>query len=95
MNEKELVLDAMKKAGQPVNAGKICELTKLDKKVVDKAMADLKKEGLSEPCYSNSKACADSSDLYFDICRICRSYEIQGTDLLVTTTRGDVVKVAL
>ena len=46
MNEKELVLDAMKKAGEPVNAGKIVELTGLDRKVVDKAMADLKKEGL-------------------------------------------------
>lgn len=46
MNEKELVLDAMKKAGVPVNAGKIVELTGLDRKVVDKAMADLKKEGL-------------------------------------------------
>lgn len=46
MNEKELVLDAMKKVGVPVNAGKIVELTGLDRKVVDKAMADLKKEGL-------------------------------------------------
>ena len=46
MNEKELVLDAMKKVGVPVNAGKIVEITGLDRKVVDKAMADLKKEGL-------------------------------------------------
>ena len=46
MNEKELVLDAMKKAGEPVNAGKIVELTGLDRKVVDKAMAELKKEEL-------------------------------------------------
>ena len=36
----------MKKAGEPVNAGKVTELTGLDRKVVDKAMADLKKEGL-------------------------------------------------
>ena len=42
-NEKELVLDAMKKAGEPVNAGKIVELTGLDRKIVDKAMAELKK----------------------------------------------------
>ena len=46
MNEKELVLDAMKKAGVPLNAGKIAELTSLDRKVVDKAMAELKKDGL-------------------------------------------------
>ena len=45
MNEKELVLDAMKKAGEPLNAGKVAELTGLDRKIVDKAMADLKKEG--------------------------------------------------
>ena len=43
MNEKEVVLDAMKKAGEPLNAGKIAELTGLDRKVVDKAMAELKK----------------------------------------------------
>lgn len=30
MNEKELVLEAMKKAGEPVNAGKVVELTGLD-----------------------------------------------------------------
>lgn len=46
MNEKEKVLDAMRKAGEPVNAGKIVELTGLDRKIVDKVMADLKKEGL-------------------------------------------------
>lgn len=46
MKEKELVLTAMKKAGEPVNAGKLTELTGLDRKVVDKVMADLKKEGL-------------------------------------------------
>ena len=46
MNEKELILEAMKKASEPVNAGKIVDLTGLDRKVVDKAMADLKKEGL-------------------------------------------------
>ena len=46
MNERELVLDAMKKVGEPLNAGKVAELTGLDRKVVDKVMADLKKEGL-------------------------------------------------
>lgn len=46
MSEQELVLDTMRKAGEPVNAGKVVELTGLDRKVVDKVMADLKKEGL-------------------------------------------------
>ena len=44
--EKDLVLETMKKAGVPLNAGKIAELSGLDRKVVDKSMADLKKEGL-------------------------------------------------
>lgn len=46
MDEKELVLEAMRKAGEPINAGKVVELTGLDRKVVDKVMADLKKAGL-------------------------------------------------
>ena len=45
MDEKNQVLDAMRKAGEPFNAGKIAELTGLDRKVVDKVMADLKKGG--------------------------------------------------
>lgn len=45
MEVKELVLDAMKKAGEPLNAGKITEMTGQDRKDVDKAMAALKKEG--------------------------------------------------
>ena len=45
MDEKTAVLDAMKKAGEPLNAGKIAELTGLDRKVVDKAMAAMKKTG--------------------------------------------------
>lgn len=45
MDAKERVLDAMKKDGTPLNAGKIVELTGLDRKVVDKAMAQLKDEG--------------------------------------------------
>ena len=45
MNEKEMILEAMKKAGEPLNAGKIAELTGLDRKAVDKAMAGMKKEG--------------------------------------------------
>ncbi|MBR5366913.1 MAG: HTH domain-containing protein [Clostridia bacterium] len=45
MSEKEQILEAMRKAGEPLNAGKIAELTGLDRKVVDKAMAEMKKEG--------------------------------------------------
>ena len=42
---KEQVLKAMREFGTPVNAGKIAEITGLDRKDVDKAFAELKKEG--------------------------------------------------
>ncbi len=45
MEAKELILEAMKKAGEPLNAGKVAELTGLDRKVVDKAFVEMKKEG--------------------------------------------------
>jgi len=44
MEAKEQVLDAMKKDGTPLNTGKIVELTGLDRKVVEQAMKQLKKE---------------------------------------------------
>lgn len=45
MSDKEIVLEIMKKAGEPVNAGKVAEMSGLDRKVVDKAFNELKKEG--------------------------------------------------
>ncbi|MBQ1176121.1 MAG: HTH domain-containing protein [Paludibacteraceae bacterium] len=45
METKEKVLAAMKEAGEPLNAGKIAELTGIDRKEVDKAMKALKEEG--------------------------------------------------
>ena len=45
MNEKEQILEVMKQAGEPLNAGKITELTGLDRKVVDKSMTAMKKDG--------------------------------------------------
>ena len=39
------VLEIMRKAGEPLNAGKVAELGKLERKAVDKAMEQLKKEG--------------------------------------------------
>ena len=58
MEAKEKVLDAIKKADAPVNAGKIVELTGLDRKLVDKAMDQLKKEeAIVSPkrCYWQAK----------------------------------------
>ena len=45
MNEKEIILETMVKAGEPLNAGKIAELSGLDREAVDKAMAAMKKDG--------------------------------------------------
>ena len=45
METKEQVLKAMREVGEPVSAGKVAELTGLDRKIVDKVFADLKKEG--------------------------------------------------
>ena len=45
MEAKQQVVDAMKAAGEPLNAGKVAEMTGLDRKEVDKAMDALKKSG--------------------------------------------------
>jgi len=45
MEAKEQVLETMRKAGEPLNAGKVAELSGLDRKEVDKAMKALKDEG--------------------------------------------------
>ncbi len=43
--EKDLVLKTMREAAKPVSAGEVATLSGLDRKVVDKAFAELKKEG--------------------------------------------------
>jgi len=44
MDIAEKILEVMRAEGEPLNAGKIAELGKLDRKEVDKAMAQLKKD---------------------------------------------------
>ena len=58
MDSKEQVLVTMKQQAAPLNAGKIAEITGLDRKVVDKAMVTLKQEGLivsPKRCYWQAK----------------------------------------
>ena len=45
METKDKVLTTMTEAGEPLNAGKIAELSGIDRKEVDKAMKQLKDEG--------------------------------------------------
>jgi len=45
METTQKVLEAIKKAGKPVNAGEIVKATGIERKEVDKAMNALKKTG--------------------------------------------------
>ncbi len=54
MEDREKVIQAFQGAGDALNAGKVVELTGLDRKVVDKIMAQLKAEELivsPKKCY--------------------------------------------
>jgi DNA-binding IscR family transcriptional regulator len=54
MSDLEKVLEVMAEAGEPLNAGAVAERSGLDRKAVDKAMAELKKDGRIESpkrCY--------------------------------------------
>ena len=42
---KELVLKCMREAGKPLSAGEVAKALEADRKEVDKAFAELKKEG--------------------------------------------------
>ena len=56
--EKAKVLETIKAAGEPINASKVAELSGLDRKIVDKAMKQLKEEGeIISPkrCYWTAK----------------------------------------
>ena len=56
MEDKDVILEAMRKAGEPLNAGKVAELTGLDRKAVDKAFAAMKKTGeIVAPCTGLTK----------------------------------------
>jgi hypothetical protein len=58
MDAKIQVLEIMKKEGIPLNAGRIVELTNLDCKAIDKAMAELKADELifsPKRCYWQAK----------------------------------------
>jgi biotin operon repressor len=58
MEKTKAILDAMKKAGKPLSAGQIAEITGIDRKEVDKAMKSLKTESKIESpkvCYWQPK----------------------------------------
>ena len=54
MDITDKIIESMTKAGKPVNAGQVAELTGLDRKEIDKAMNKLKADGkITSPkrCY--------------------------------------------
>lgn len=54
MDNVQKVLETIKASAEPLNAGKVVELSGLDRKEVDKAMAKLKADGKIESpkrCY--------------------------------------------
>ena len=58
MSAKNTVLEVMKKEGTPLNAGRITEISGLDRKEVDKALKALKDEELivsPKRCYWEPK----------------------------------------
>lgn len=57
INNEQIVLEAMKKAGKPVRPGEVAKMTGLDSKKVPKIIKDLKKMGkVSSPkrCFYTS-----------------------------------------
>ncbi len=45
MENREIVLNALKEAGKPVRPGQVAEVTGIDKKEIDRIIKELKKEG--------------------------------------------------
>ncbi len=45
MQDNEKVIQAFKESSEPLNAGKVVDITGLDRKTVDKIMEKLKAEG--------------------------------------------------
>ena len=46
--DADKVLEVMAEAGEPLNAGAVAERSGMERKAVDKAMAELKKDGRIE-----------------------------------------------
>lgn len=58
MDTKEIVLNVLKESNEPLKAGEIAEKANIDKKEVDKAIKELKKEDLitsPKRCYYTAK----------------------------------------
>lgn len=57
--------------------------------------SDVNAEGLTNLTYTNQQTASDSSDLHFDQCRSCKSWEINGNSLLVTRSDDEIIEIIL
>lgn len=56
---------------------------------------DVNTEGLTSLIFSNQQFAPDASDLAFDACRLCKSWELKDGNLLVTRNDDEIVEIAL
>lgn len=56
---------------------------------------DVKASGLNGMIYSNDEQAEDASNMDFDACRSCKSWELNGSSLLVTRADNEVVEITL
>jgi hypothetical protein len=56
---------------------------------------DVNTQGATSLILSNQETAPDASDLSFDVCRECKSWEIKDSNLLVTKNDDTVVEIAL
>ena len=93
MDAKEKVLATMKEAGQPLNAGKIAELSGLDRKEVDAAMKQLKQ--LEELGFGNLPICVAKTQYSFSdnpaLLGAPRGFRISVRNLKISAGAGFIV----
>ncbi|MFR5876544.1 MAG: hypothetical protein ACLUFN_08640 [Eubacterium sp.] len=56
---------------------------------------DVGTEGLTSLMLSNQQTAPDASDLTFDACRMCTSWELKDGSLLITRNDGETVKIEI
>ena len=56
---------------------------------------DVQSYGIKSMIYTNRQTADDASDLRFEACRNCSSFEIKDSELLVTKDGGEIVQIAL
>ena len=56
---------------------------------------DVTSYGLNNMIYTSREAAQDASDLRFDALRNCKKWKLKNENLIITTSNGDIVQIAL